>query len=390
MQRNAMKMFTSCGWFFDEISGIETNQILQYALRAIKYAEQTTGVDLHPKFLKRLRNAPSNVYENGASSYEMHVLPAELGLRRVGMHYAVSSLFEKHPKRLELFRYIAESDFYERLEQGNMKIAVGRTVLKSKNTYSEKHFSFAVLYLGQQNIFGSISKDMSQKEFDSMHESLFEAFRSTNLGDVISLTQQYFGKETYTIWHLFRDEKRKILRQISRASMGRSEAAFRELYKDNYQLMTGMLRSNIPVPSAFKSAAQYVINTDLHRFFLKDHLYIDDLKHLVTELEKWDFKIDNEKSFKLAASERLFYEIRKIASVEASIEHLQLLNQIFEQLNQIGVELDVWKSQNMYFSMTQGFQRGNWEFSSDEWRDAFLKLGEHLDMKIEKKVVEEV
>lgn len=40
MQRFALLMYTSCGWFFDEISGLETNQILQYALRAMDYAQE--------------------------------------------------------------------------------------------------------------------------------------------------------------------------------------------------------------------------------------------------------------------------------------------------------------------------------------------------------------
>ncbi len=38
MQRNAMLMFTSCGWFFDDIGGIETRQILRYAGRALDLA----------------------------------------------------------------------------------------------------------------------------------------------------------------------------------------------------------------------------------------------------------------------------------------------------------------------------------------------------------------
>ena len=67
MQRHAVLMFTSCGWFFDEISGIETNQILQYALRAMDYANDVLNVNLHDEFTRRLSEAPSNVYENGAT-----------------------------------------------------------------------------------------------------------------------------------------------------------------------------------------------------------------------------------------------------------------------------------------------------------------------------------
>ena len=63
MQRQAMQMYTSCGWFFDEISGIETDQILQYANRAIYYARQVGNVHLHDEFLSKLKTIPSNFYE---------------------------------------------------------------------------------------------------------------------------------------------------------------------------------------------------------------------------------------------------------------------------------------------------------------------------------------
>ncbi|MEZ4984806.1 MAG: DUF3536 domain-containing protein [Saprospiraceae bacterium] len=58
MQRQAVLMYTSCGWFFDEISGLETNQILQYANRAIYYAQQVAGVALHDTFVKNWRKLP--------------------------------------------------------------------------------------------------------------------------------------------------------------------------------------------------------------------------------------------------------------------------------------------------------------------------------------------
>ncbi|MBK9335601.1 MAG: DUF3536 domain-containing protein [Lewinellaceae bacterium] len=60
MQRYAVLMYTSCGWFLDEILGIETNQILQYALRAMDHAQDSAGAGTHAEFEKRLRHAPSN------------------------------------------------------------------------------------------------------------------------------------------------------------------------------------------------------------------------------------------------------------------------------------------------------------------------------------------
>ena len=86
MQRNAMLMYTSCGWFFDEISGIETIQIMQYASKAIQYAEELYGLSFEQEFLKILEEAPSNVYKNAVKPYEMFVKPVKCDLLRVGAH----------------------------------------------------------------------------------------------------------------------------------------------------------------------------------------------------------------------------------------------------------------------------------------------------------------
>ena len=48
MERQALLMFTSCGWFFSELSGIETVQVLKYAARAIQLARDLVGLDLEP------------------------------------------------------------------------------------------------------------------------------------------------------------------------------------------------------------------------------------------------------------------------------------------------------------------------------------------------------
>ncbi len=112
MQRHTVLMYTSCGWFFDEISGLETNQILQYALRAMDYANDATGTDLHPEFVRRLSEAPSNVFPNGAASFLQNVVPTRVTLERVAMHFAVASLFEDDPEGLDLFNYTASVEFF--------------------------------------------------------------------------------------------------------------------------------------------------------------------------------------------------------------------------------------------------------------------------------------
>mgnify|MGYP000738789878 CR=1 FL=1 len=381
MQRHAILMFTSCGWFFDEISGLETNQILQYANRAIYYARQVADADFHPKFIKLLEAAPSNVHANGAVSYRQTVMPARVDLERVGMHYAASSLFEEYPEGLELFNYTATSEVFERLEGGTQKLVTGRTTVQSKITYSQKQFSFAALFLGQHNIIGNISVNMSREVFDDMTVKISRAFQISDLSQVIGIMQEYFGPEKYSINHLFRDEKQKILRDITASSLRQVESDFREIYNDNYQLMSIIAQNNIPVPDAYKSAMQFILYADLRRLFENGNLNIRELKRLVSEFRKWNIPLKPYPDFLLKVEERIFREIRSLDDSQAKLSVLKPLIAVLEILQEAEVRLDFWRSQNSYFHLLKEFQNNTLKFPDEEWEQAFYKLGGLLKVR---------
>ena len=383
MQRNAMLMYTSCGWFFDEVSGIETNQILQYANRAIYYARQTLGLELHDEFLAKLTAIHSNVYENGAVSYRESVMPARVDLARVGMHFAASYLFEAYSDELDVFNYTANSEILKKQRAGNFILALGRTTIRSKITFSEKLFNFAVLYLGQQNIIGNISMDMSREVFDEMSEEIIKSFLTPNLGKVIGTMQHYFGEEKYSIWHLFRDEKRKILKQITDQSLQDAEQSFRDIYQDNYQLMTSMASSNIPIPTAFNNAVQFVINRDFQQFFSNGSLKVRDLHHLTAEFKKWKVSMTDESTLLLGISERIYAEMKSINSADnVTLDKLHVIIEIMEEVKDLNLYPDYWKSQNLYWSALKAFRKGKWKPENEEWETAFYKLGELLSIKL--------
>src|SRR5438045_8738045 len=104
MQRQAMLMYTSCGWFFAEVSGLETVQILKYAARALQLAREACGVELEPSFKSSLEQAPSNIPEraNARRVYEQEVQPSIAGLDTVAAHYAIAGLVEAVPRRARL------------------------------------------------------------------------------------------------------------------------------------------------------------------------------------------------------------------------------------------------------------------------------------------------
>ncbi|GAB4251314.1 MAG: DUF3536 domain-containing protein [Saprospiraceae bacterium] len=377
MQRHCMLMYTSCAWFFAEISGIETNQVLQYALRAIRHAAAETGQDLSPELEKRMELAPSNVYKNGAESFRINVLPSEMNLTRVGMHYAASCVFEDYEKEDEFLHFEVQNDFFDRKQAGFQRLAFGRTSLVSDITWSVKKFSFVVLYLGQQNIFGSVGINMPLEEFMQKQRQMEEAFKSSSLGDTIEMIHG-FGTELFSFRHLFKDEKRKFLNLIMARNLPPVETAIRDYFEDNYQLMVGMKNSNIPIPEGWKSIAQYIINRDLYEFFRNGNLKVKTLIRLADEFERWNLNLTNEEALSLAAGERIFAEIQKVGANEAGLKHLNSIIQIIEALDVLDVHPELWKTQNLYYQLTEGYRRGDWVYINKEWQLSFEELGRLL------------
>lgn len=382
MQRHAQLMYTSCGWFFNEISGLETNQILQYANRAIEYAWTVSGRELHPEFEARLEKAPSNVYDNGAVAYRRYVLPARVSLERVGMHYAAASLFEEEPERMELLNYAARSDDYHRKRAGTYMVAMGRTRVTSKVTFSEKPFSFAVLYLGQQNIVGHISTGMSAATFAEMKRQVLDAFDHNDLAEVLRLMHIFFGEENFSVNHLFLDERRRILLQITAGSLGKAEVSVRDIFEDNYQLMAVMRDSGIPVPEAWKNAAQFVLNTDLLHLLENGKLHPRKLAQLEAEFRRWQVALTNVPTLKKAAEDRIHRHLRGLRQGGTTKKQIEQLITTIETLRSLGLELELWKAQNEWFSLAEEMASGRHTWPDEACAAAFGRLGELLRMRV--------
>ncbi|MDR1729011.1 MAG: DUF3536 domain-containing protein [Acidobacteriota bacterium] len=137
MQRHALLMFTSCGWFFDDIAGIEALQVLQYAARAIQLAEDLFGKgDFEPSFLETLQEARSNRPEmgDGRDLYLRFVKPAAIDDLVVAARYAFRSLFQDLPARAGFYSYTVERGAWQTLAQGEARLVLGSCRLTSAVT----------------------------------------------------------------------------------------------------------------------------------------------------------------------------------------------------------------------------------------------------------------
>jgi alpha-amylase/alpha-mannosidase (GH57 family) len=266
MQRHLMLMYTSCGWFFDDLSGIETTQTMQYAGRALQLFEDLTGLpsSITPEFLARLAKAQSNVKEHGSGEaiYKSHVLPSRVDLQKLAAHYAISSLFEDYEACARVYCFTCESVERRESKAGRLRAATGRVKLRSEITGEEGEYAYGVVHFGDHNLTGAVTLLSNEAWYQKAQAAVHEAFASADIPALIRmLDREWGGADAYTLRSLFRDEQRSILRRVLQESLEEVEGAFRRLYDQNLPLMRFLGSLKTPQPRVFESTAATALNT---------------------------------------------------------------------------------------------------------------------------------
>lgn len=291
MQRHELLMFTSCGWFFEEISRPEGVQILRYAGRAIELAADVTGVLLEAEFIQRLALCPSNVPEfgNGAEVYRQLVLTSRITLKQVAAHYAISSLFTTYLRSQQLYCYTIEQHDYQLQRMGSMALAIGQIRLTSGITQESTDYIFAVLHLGGYDFHCCIQLFTGRKDYEEIKASLFNALRQASAAMVILGMAAAFGEDYFNLHHLFAEERHRILHLLARETLTRLDQLYAQVYRDNYGILASFRRDGLPVPPELQVAAEITLNqrmlSELKRLESGEQLPIAELDAVAKEAD---------------------------------------------------------------------------------------------------------
>jgi alpha-amylase/alpha-mannosidase (GH57 family) len=389
LQHHAMLMYTSCGWFFDELSGIETVQVIQYAGRVVQLAEELFSNSLEMRFLDLLEQTTSNISEhrNGRHIYEKFVKPAVVDWEKVGAHYAMSSLFEEYAEKTKVYCYEADREDYQTLEAGKAKFVVGRVKITSEITRESALLTFGVLHFGDHNLNCGVRKFLGVETYLNSVQELIDVFRRADFPEVIRLLNKHFGESIYSLRSLFSDEQRRVLNLLLESTLAQAEAMYRQLYERSTPMMLFLTSLGIPSPRAFYSAAEFVLNNNLRRAFEIEELDLERIKMLLEEARLEHVTLD-------AAT--LEYTLRK--SIQRMAERLLTNPMDLSLLQKLGDALDLtrslpfmvnfWKPQNAYYEVLQKVypefrdraQQG--DESAKRWVSHFVSVGEKLSIRV--------
>lgn len=389
MQRHALLMFTSCGWFFDELSGLETVQVIQYAARAVQLGEEIFGDPLEAQFLDHLRFAKSNLpqHQDGAQIYEKWVKPAMVDMAHVAAHYAINSLFEPYREGTQIYCYDAQRADIHIEPEGKMHLEVGHAEFSSRITRESSQLSFAVLHMGDHNFVCGVRQVRENGEDQHLNELLASAFSKADPAEIIRLIDEGFGKRVYSLRSLFRDEQRKILRLILDQTLTDAEAAHRDIYERRAQLIRFLSDIQVPIPKALQSAAEIALNSQLREAFRNREVDVDSVRRLLKEASGLHVDLDKT-TVEFSVRKRIEEAAAKFASHPTDLGTLERLNFLLELAGSLPFRVVLWETQNTVFMPLIESHR-EWRLEAEKgnpegqrWLGVLIAVSEKVGMKL--------
>ncbi len=401
MQRHCLLMFTSCGWFFEELSRPEGTQILRYASRAIELATEVAGVDLEEEFIFNLALAPSNVelFKTGDEVYRQLVTTARISLKQVAAHYAITSLFTTYQREQLIYCYNAQQLDYQIQRVGSLSLAVGEILLVSEITREQTHFVFAVLHLGGWDFHCCIQLFSERRAYFELKHRLFEALQQASASHLMLRLVQSFGDNSFSLQDLFPEERQRIMGLLCQETLTRLDQLYTQVYRDNYGIMMAFHRDELAVPPELQVATEVALG---NRFLTSVRAlesessegqlsvnHLGELEAIAAEAQLLRCRLQNSEvteSFERLIIHCLWRRLQdnNLTTIAEDVENLQRLIQLSSQLN-LGVSLN--KAQELYFQylkthiiplclgyLQRNQQKTYLELLEHSWVDSMIKL----------------
>jgi alpha-amylase/alpha-mannosidase (GH57 family) len=401
MQRHALLMYTSCGWFFADLSGLETIQILQYAARAIELAEAVTGQGIEEKFVKKLSEARSNLSEMGDGSqlYQRLVKPRSLTSDKVVNHFALSSLFTEDERERRLFSYRVERLNYERMESKDGLLAVGQVRVTPEIIPEPKEFLFG-LFRSRKEFFRTwVSENKDLLKFNKLKERCFESLGKSE-EEITKLLNSFLGNRLFTVRDTFKEERQVIFQKLIEDELNEHLRIYAELFDRSKEAVEALAREGFEIPYEIRVAAEVTLSDRLlkavndFRSGLKGALPKGDIDQIIDEARRLGYHLRREETIVVLKDmlkqnmERLrgLKEGPDLGSQEEQIEALILL---LDQVERWGLDIPMEEIQDSMDELLKeyvgGLEKSWWgEGREKPFSLKLISLAEKLNFNVER------
>jgi alpha-amylase/alpha-mannosidase (GH57 family) len=261
MQRQAMLMYTSCGWFFNELSGIETVQVMKYGGRLMDDL-RTLGVS-PPRagFLEVLSQAHSNLPSlgSGADVYRRFVDRSRITPQSIAAHLGISSLMDGESELAPTAGFRAEITDHRRERLDRRTLLTNHTILEHVATGLRHDLAVAAMHFGGVDFYCVVKPFTTTTRFRASANRIWREFGSVSLPKLLRTIAKEFGPDEFGLDHVLPGARRRIFSNVFGTMVRRFSEHYASLYEDNQHSIEMLEHAGFELPWELRTAAEYTM-----------------------------------------------------------------------------------------------------------------------------------
>lgn len=359
LQRHSMLMYTSCGWFFSDLSGIETLQDLEYAGRVLDLAEELGIEPTRDRFLEILSEAESNKPEmgNGADIFRRFVDEAKVCPPAIASSLAISSLVSEEPEEGEMAGLRFRRQEFKRKQHGRLKLATARMTLDSIWTGRHYDYVLASMHFGGVDFLCTLRPYTNEAEFKGAVEKLWSNFRTASLPTMLRMMQALFGPEEYGLEHVLPEGRERIAEIIFKNLVNRFTGEYALLYRESRLRIEMLQRTGFPLPAELRAAAEFTFSKRFEEEIRRQQQSRDPEAYrkavrIAQEAARRGYKFDRSSSRPIF--EEMIAGAVHLAITESSAENIQSALALVSLAENLGIDVNLDKPQEEIYEALHG------------------------------------
>lgn len=260
-ERCAMAMYTSCGWFFNDLAGLETVQILRYAARVLDLLGELGEAGSEEGFLDLLAEAQSNDPEEGSGVdiWVAHVLPSRVTPARVAAHLALTSLLARQRPAPRVGVWDVEIVDHSRTDRAGLALCTGIVRIADRRTRRSERIAYGAVHLAGLEVFGATRPYEDIAEVDRELWLLRENFAGGVPVTQILARVGMFGSEQFGLDAALPDAVEALLAGSANALAERFGLALEQLVDDHRAALDTLAAAGVPLPALVRGTAELAL-----------------------------------------------------------------------------------------------------------------------------------
>jgi alpha-amylase/alpha-mannosidase (GH57 family) len=262
LQHNAQLMYTSCGWFFADISGIETVQIMKYAQRALDLCDELDLPNPRDRFLEILGEARSNIAEmgSGADVFRRFVDPLRLFPARVASHVAISTLVGEPEASGVASRYRFRCSSFKKQRHGRLIMATAHIELEERVTERHHDFGVVAMHFGGVDFYCVARQFPGARQFAASVARLWANFRTASLPVMLRIAQEELGPDEFGLESVLPAGRQRISELVFGDIVGNFAEQYARLYENNQRVLEMLQDAGLELPQELTVAAEFTFS----------------------------------------------------------------------------------------------------------------------------------